>query len=113
MALVAITGASNVTGYINPIHRLAEKAHAAGAQMLVDCAQLAPHRKVDMGALDDPAHLDYVVLSAHKMYAPFGTGALVGRRDTFERGEPDHRGGGQVEFVTLDEVAWTRRAGTG
>ncbi|MBN2472661.1 MAG: aminotransferase class V-fold PLP-dependent enzyme, partial [Anaerolineae bacterium] len=70
--LVAITGASNVTGYINPFHRLAEKAHAAGAQILVDVAQLAPHRAVDVRPLDDPGHLDYVVLSGHKMYAPFG-----------------------------------------
>jgi selenocysteine lyase/cysteine desulfurase len=107
IALVSITGASNVTGYINPIHRLAEKTHAAGAQIAVDCAQLAPHRKVQMGSLDDPAHLDYVFISAHKMYAPFGTGALVGRRDTFECGEPDHRGGGQVEFVGLDSIAWS------
>lgn len=107
LALVAISGASNVTGYINPVHRLAEKAHAVGAQIMVDCAQLAPHRRVQMGDLQDPQHLDYVVLSAHKMYAPFGTGALVGRRDLFEQGEPDHRGGGQVEFVTVDEVAWT------
>jgi cysteine desulfurase/selenocysteine lyase len=107
IALVAISGASNVTGFINPVHDLAEQAHAVGAQIAVDCAQLAPHRKVEMGRLDDPAHLDYTVISAHKMYAPFGTGALVGRRDTFETGEPDHRGGGQVEFVTLDEVAWS------
>jgi selenocysteine lyase/cysteine desulfurase len=106
VALVAITGASNVTGFLNPIHRLAEKAHAAGAQILADCAQLAPHRKVDMRPLDDPAHLDYVTISAHKMYAPFGTGALIGRRDTFERGDPDYRGGGTVEIVTLDDVVW-------
>ncbi len=107
VALVAITGASNVTGYINPIHQLAEKVHAVGAQILVDCAQLAPHRKVDMRQLDDPGHLDYVTISAHKMYAPFGTGALVGRRDTFEQGEPDQSGGGTVEIVTLDDVVWT------
>lgn len=107
VALVAISGASNVTGYLNPIHRLAEKAHRVGAQIMVDAAQLAPHRAISMGVLGDPAHLDYVVLSAHKMYAPFGTGALVGRKDTFSRGEPDHRGGGQVEFVTEDEVEWT------
>lgn len=106
VALVAISGASNVTGFINPIHRLAEKAHAAGALILVDCAQLAPHRKVDMRPLDDPAHLDFVSISAHKMYAPFGTGALVGRRDIFERGDPDQRGGGTVEIVTLEEVIW-------
>jgi selenocysteine lyase/cysteine desulfurase len=106
VALVAITGASNVTGYLNPIHRLAEKAHNAGAQILVDCAQLAPHRTVDMGPLDDPAHLDYVTISAHKMYAPFGTGALIGRHETFEQGDPDLRGGGTVEIVTLDDVVW-------
>ena len=107
VALVAISGGSNVTGAINPAHRLAEKAHAAGAQFLLDCAQLAPHRAVDMGALEDPGHFDYVALSAHKLYAPFGTGALVGRRDTFERGEPDLRGGGTVEIVTEDSVVWS------
>ncbi len=107
VALVTITGASNVTGIINPVHRLAVKAHAAGAQIAVDCAQLAPHRKVSMGSLEDPAHLDYVILSAHKMYAPYGTGALVGRRDTFAQGEPDLRGGGEVEIVTVDSVLWS------
>ncbi len=106
VALVSITGASNVTGFISPIHRLAAKAHSAGAQILADCAQLAPHRKINMLPLEDPEHLDYVAISAHKMYAPFGTGALVGRRDTFETGDPDQRGGGTVEIVTLDDVVW-------
>jgi selenocysteine lyase/cysteine desulfurase len=107
VALVAITGASNVTGYLNPIHRLAEKTHRAGALFLADCAQLAPHRPVNMRSLDDPGHLDFVAISAHKMYAPFGTGALVGRRDIFELGEPDMRGGGTVEIVTIDDVVWS------
>jgi cysteine desulfurase / selenocysteine lyase len=57
--------------------------------------------------LTDPAHLDYVMLSAHKLYAPFGTGALVGRRDTFEEGDPDLQGGGEVDIVTVDEVVWS------
>src|SRR4030067_897214 len=70
VALVAISGASNGTGYLNPIDRLAEKAHATGAQIAVDCAQLAPHRRGDMRSLEDPAHLDYVALSAHKLSAP-------------------------------------------
>lgn len=104
--LVAVTGASNVTGHLPDIHGLARKAHAAGAQILIDCAQLAPHRAIDIGPLEDPAHLDYVALSAHKMYAPFGTGALIGRRDTFEQGEPEYRGGGTIEFVTRNTVAW-------
>lgn len=106
LKLVAVTGASNVTGFLPPIHRLAEKAHAAGAQILVDAAQLAPHRPISMGALDDPAHLDYLSLSAHKMYAPFGTGALIGRRDTFAHGAPDYSGGGTIEIVTVDSIEW-------
>ncbi len=106
LALVAITGASNVTGFINPIHRLAEKTHAVGAQIAVDCAQLAPHRAINMLPLSDPGHLDYVSFSAHKMYAPVGTGVLVGRRDTFEHGDPDMRGGGTVAIVMIDDVVW-------
>jgi len=106
LALVAVTGASNVTGFINPIHHLAEKAHAAGALIFVDCAQLAPHRKVSMRVMEDPAHLDFIAISAHKMYAPFGTGALIGRQDIFAQGDPDQRGGGTVEIVTLDDVVW-------
>jgi selenocysteine lyase/cysteine desulfurase len=104
--LVAISGASNVTGHLNPIHRLAEKAHAAGAMILVDAAQLAPHRAIDMRADDDPGHLDFVVLSAHKMYAPYGTGALIGPLSVFSQGTPDLVGGGTVEIVTVDEVYW-------
>jgi selenocysteine lyase/cysteine desulfurase len=52
-----------------------------------------------MRAHDDPGHLDFVALSAHKMYAPFGTGALVGSRDWFG-GDPDHAGGGTIRAVT-------------
>ena len=106
IALVTVTGASNVSGFIQPIHRLAAKAHAAGARILVDAAQLAPHRQVDMKPDDDPEHLDFVALSAHKMYAPFGTGALVGPRDIFLHSGPEYPGGGTVEVVTLDEVHW-------
>ena len=104
--LIAICGGSNVTGHMPDIYGLAKKAHAAGAQIFVDCAQLAPHRRVELKPLDDPAHLDYIAISAHKMYAPFGTGALIGRRDTFERGEPDYRGGGTIDVVTTKEVEW-------
>jgi selenocysteine lyase/cysteine desulfurase len=108
VAVVAITGASNVTGYINPIHQLAEKAHAMGALIVVDCAQLAPHRQIRMLPLDDPRHLDFIAISGHKMYAPFGTGAIIGRKDIFETGDPDMSGGGTVEIVTLDQVVWVK-----
>jgi cysteine desulfurase/selenocysteine lyase len=108
IALVALTGASNVTGFINPVHRLAEKTHAVGAKIFIDSAQLAPHRKVDVRPLGDPAHFDFVAVSGHKMYAPFGTGALIGRRDIFECGIPDQKGGGTVEIVTLKDVVWAK-----
>ena len=106
IALVAVSGASNVTGFVQPIHRIARKTHAVGARILVDAAQLAPHRRIDMKPDDDDEHLDYVALSAHKMYAPFGTGALVGRRDTFLQGAPEYQGGGTVDIVTATEVEW-------
>ena len=105
--LVAVTGASNVTGFIQPIHELAMKAHAVGAKILIDAAQLAPHCAIDMRPHDDPTHLDFVVLSAHKMYAPFGTGALIGPQDFFRQSPPDKRGGGTVELVTLEEAHWS------
>ena len=106
VALVTITGGSNVSGYINPIYDLAERTHAVGAMFCADCAQLAPHRKVDMLPLDDPRHLDFISLSAHKFYAPYGSGALVGRTDVFSQGTPDMVGGGVVQIVMLDDVVW-------
>lgn len=104
--LVTVTGASNVTGYVQPIHRLARKAHDVGAKFLVDGAQLAPHRPIDMRSPGDPEALDFLVISAHKMYAPFGAGALIGPKEIFLDGPPEYRGGGTVDIVTLDEVTW-------
>jgi cysteine desulfurase/selenocysteine lyase len=105
VALLAVSGASNVTGIVPPIHELARRVHRAGGRILVDAAQLAPHRPIDMRPHGDPEHLDFVALSAHKLYAPFGSGAVVGHRDGFGSA-PDHRGGGTVGAVTLDEVVW-------
>lgn len=104
--LVALSGASNVTGVLPDIHWFAEKAHDVGAQIFIDCAQLAGHRKIDIRGLSDPAHIDYIAFSAHKMYAPFGSGALVGRRDTFMRGRPEYTGGGTISSVTNTRVDW-------
>ena len=104
--LVAVTGGSNVTGHIPPIHDLAALAHAAGAEIAVDAAQLAPHRRIDIGDLADPTHIDYVALSGHKLYAPYGAGALVGRADTFQRGAPLLAGGGSVRQVSAADVEW-------
>ncbi|HEY6928243.1 MAG TPA: aminotransferase class V-fold PLP-dependent enzyme [Thermoanaerobaculia bacterium] len=104
--LLAVTGASNVTGYVNPIHDWAAMAHRAGAEIVVDAAQLAPHRSIDARPSEDPEHLDYLALSAHKMYAPFGIGVLVGNRRTFETGDPDMVGGGTVDIVGLESAYW-------
>lgn len=105
--LIAITGASNVTGYINDIDFFASEAHKANARIMVDAAQLAPHRPLDMKANDPNCYIDYCVFSAHKMYAPFGVGVLIGDRETFELGDPDTVGGGVVDIVTLEEAYWT------
>ena len=82
-ALVAVTGASNVTGEALPLAEIAELAHAAGARLLVDAAQLAPHRRIDIAGTG----IDYLALSGHKLYAPFGAGVLVGRRDWLDAGD--------------------------
>lgn len=105
--LVTITGASNVTGFMPPIYDLAEMAHRHGAKIAVDCAQLLPHRPIYMRPVDSPRHLDFIAFSAHKVYAPLGSGGLIGEREFFNRVDPEHRGGGTVEIVTLKEVAWT------
>lgn len=106
VAIVAVTAASNVTGYLQPVHRIARKAHQVGARIVVDAAQMAAHRRIDMRPDDDPEHLDFVAIAGHKMYAPFGTGALIGPRAVFEQTAPEYRGGGTVDVVTLDTVHW-------
>lgn len=105
--LLAVTGASNVTGCMTPIHELARLAHRNGALIFVDGAQLVPHRPVDLLSSDDPAHIDFMAFSGHKMYAPYGTGVLVGPRSIFGTGTPAVLGGGAVDAVRLDEVLWT------
>lgn len=104
--LLAVTGASNVTGWVNDIHRLAEIAHAHGARILVDAAQLAPHRSINMRPQNDPGHIDFLAFSGHKIYAPFGGGALLGDADIFEHGEPDLVGGGTVAIVSYDKAVF-------
>ncbi|MAT40206.1 MAG: aminotransferase [Ectothiorhodospiraceae bacterium] len=104
---LAVTGASNITGIVNPIHEYAEIAHKHGAHIFVDAAQLAPHRKIDVLPDSDPRHIDFIAYSAHKMYAPFGIGVLVGSRDWFCLGDPDAVGGGVVDIVEEDFVAFS------
>lgn len=104
--LVTVTGASNATGYVNPIHEIAELSHRYGAKILVDGAQLVPHVKIDMKPNDSPNHIDFLVFSAHKMYAPFGIGVLIGQKNIFDFGNPDYVGGGTVQLVTPEYTFW-------
>jgi len=99
-ALLAVTGASNVTGWLPPVDEICAAAHERGVRVLADAAQLAPHRPLPSGP-------DFVAFSGHKLYAPFGAGALIGPRGTFEDGDPFLAGGGAVDLVDLDEVIWT------
>ncbi|MFE3998648.1 aminotransferase class V-fold PLP-dependent enzyme [Nocardioides sp. YIM B13467] len=101
-ALVAITGASNVTGEALPVAEIVTLAHAHGARVLVDGAQLLAHRHFSLAATG----ADYVVLSGHKLYAPYGAGALVGRRDWLDVGTPYLAGGGAVDDVEVGETTW-------
>lgn len=104
---VTVAGASNVTGYKNPIYKIAKIAHKHGAKILVDGAQLAPHCPIDMKPSDSPEHIDYLVFSAHKMYAPFGIGVLIAPRETFKNQKPFCKGGGAVELVSHQFIEWS------
>ncbi|MGQ5575324.1 aminotransferase class V-fold PLP-dependent enzyme [Streptomyces sp. ECR3.8] len=94
-ALVCVTGASNVTGELWPVRELAAAAHAHGARIVLDAAQLAPHRAVSVRELD----VDWVAFSGHKLYAPFGSGVLAGRADWLRQAEPYLAGGGASRTV--------------
>ncbi|MFD8012677.1 aminotransferase class V-fold PLP-dependent enzyme [Streptomyces sp. NPDC058955] len=94
-ALVCVTGASNVTGELWPVRELAAAAHAHGARIVLDAAQLAPHHPVSVKDLD----VDWVAFSGHKLYAPFGSGVLAGRADWLRAAEPYLAGGGASRTV--------------
>ncbi|AWE49869.1 aminotransferase class V-fold PLP-dependent enzyme [Streptomyces nigra] len=98
-ALVCVTGASNVTGELWPVRELAAAAHAHGARIVLDAAQLAPHHPVNVRDLD----VDWVAFSGHKLYAPFGTGVLAGRADWLRAAGPYLAGGGASRSVTRRE----------
>jgi selenocysteine lyase/cysteine desulfurase len=107
---VAITGVSNVTGIINPIHEIAELAHAHGAVLVVDGAQMAAHVPVQMsGHVNADRDLDVFVFSGHKIYAPGSPGVVVARKELFQGPEPQEVGGGMVEDVWLDRYTPTTK----
>jgi cysteine desulfurase/selenocysteine lyase len=106
IALVALTGASNVTGWVNNINYYATICHQHNTKIFIDAAQLAPHRVINMMEHNNPGHIDFLAFSAHKIYAPFGSGVLIGDKEFFNNGPPDYVGGGTVSIVSLDHTHW-------
>lgn len=120
---VTITAASNVTGYVNDVHAIAEMAHNYGAKIIVDGAQIIAHRKFSMIGKKPAENIDFFVFSAHKMYSPFGGGAVVGLKDMLTGESNAHEpwinnnslvrhipciyGGGMVDTVLDDDVIYT------
>jgi cysteine desulfurase / selenocysteine lyase len=100
--VVTLTHASNVLGTVNPVREIADRAHAAGAVVVVDAAQSAPHRKVDVNALG----ADLLAFSGHKVLGPMGIGVLWGRKELLERMPPAAGGGEMIDVVTQDRVTY-------
>ncbi len=100
--VVANNLVSNSLGTVNPVEKLAEWAHEQGAIMVVDAAQAAPHRPVDVQALG----CDFLAISSHKLCGPTGVGALWGRRELLEQMSPFNLGGEMIRSVALDRTSW-------
>jgi cysteine desulfurase/selenocysteine lyase len=102
--LVALNHISNALGTINPIKEVCRRAHAAGAKVLVDGAQSAPHIPIDVQDLD----CDFYALSGHKMCGPMGIGALWGRMELLEEMPPYHGGGEMIDRVELERSTYAK-----
>ncbi|MBR1484925.1 MAG: cysteine desulfurase [Prevotella sp.] len=97
--LVSVAHVSNVLGTQNPVEEIISIAHAAGVPVMVDAAQSAPHKRLDVQQLD----CDFLALSGHKMYGPTGIGVLYGKEEWLEK-LPPYQGGGEM----IDKVTWER-----
>ena len=100
--VVAIALVSNTLGTVNPVDRVIAWARERGAVTVVDAAQAAPHRAIDVQALG----CDFLAYSAHKMCGPSGVGALWGRADLLEAMAPFNLGGHMIRSVKLEETTW-------
>jgi len=100
--VVAVAHVSNALGTINPVRRIADLAHAAGAVLVVDGAQAAPHLPVDVEALG----ADFYACSSHKMLGPTGVGGLYGRESLLEAMPPYQGGGDMIHTVTFSGSTW-------
>ena len=100
--IVAVTGMSNVLGTMPPVRQIADLAHAHGARVVVDAAQLIPHAPVKV----DELGADFVAFSSHKMLGPTGIGILWGKMEALEEAEPFEYGGEMISDVTLHHSTW-------
>ena len=100
--LVFVNHVSNALGTVNPIELIIRKAHAAGAEVLIDGAQASPHIQADVQALD----VDYYVTSAHKLYGPTGIGMLYGKESALKRLPPYQGGGEMIAEVTFEKTTY-------
>ena len=100
--LVSLTHVSNVLGTITPVTTVVHKAHQAGALVLIDGAQAAPHLPIDVQAMD----CDFYVFSGHKMLGPMGIGVLYAKRAILETMPPFLGGGDMIRTVTLEGSTW-------
>lgn len=100
--VVTVTHASNVLGTVNPVRNIADQAHSVGAIMVVDAAQSAPHRPIDVQALG----ADLLAFSGHKMLGPMGIGVLWGRKEVLARMPPATGGGEMITEVHQDRVGY-------
>jgi cysteine desulfurase / selenocysteine lyase len=111
--LVAVVHASNALGTVNPVKKIIEKAHAAGAVVLLDGAQSSVHLDIDVQSLD----CDFFAFSSHKVYGPTGVGVLYGRKELLET-MPVYQGGGEMikevyfDRVTYNDLPYKFEAGT-
>jgi cysteine desulfurase / selenocysteine lyase len=100
--MVAIGHVSNALGTINPVRKIIEMAHSAGALTLVDGAQAVPHMKVDVQALD----ADFYAFSGHKLFGPTGIGVLYGKTDLLNAMPPYQGGGDMIRTVTFEKTTY-------
>lgn len=100
--LVAITAMSNVLGTVNPVKEMVKKAHAVGAAVIVDAAQIVAHSPIDVESWD----ADFVAFSGHKMYGPTGVGVLFGKKELLEAMAPYQFGGDMILEVQRDKSEW-------
>jgi selenocysteine lyase/cysteine desulfurase len=108
VSFVSVTAASNVTGYINDVHRIAGLAHKHGAMIIVDGAQTVSHRQFSMTGDTDEENIDFFIFSAHKMYSPFGGGAVVGLSSVLNDHMPEFYGGGIVNIAADSWQKYTK-----